>query len=112
MLKAHGRLWHLDLAVVERAYDHICRSARHHVFVSDFLRLVVEVHPVAGAHVDRADANAHGVSVIDTVEVDEAFQGCGELGRVAVAEHRRCIAHQHCGTHARLEETGNAKERH
>ena len=58
------------------------RSARHHVLGSDRMRFVVEVDEIAGAHVHRADAEAH-LAGIDPVEVDKPLErALQELGFV------------------------------
>ena len=58
------------------------RAARHHVLGSDRMRFVVEVDEIAGAHVHRADAEAH-LAGIDPVEVDKPLErALQELGFV------------------------------
>ena len=68
------------------------RAARHHVLGADRVRRVVEIDEVAGANVDRADAEAHFAG-IDPVEVDEPFERrLEELGLVEARRLERAAA--------------------
>jgi hypothetical protein len=49
------------------------RSTRYHVLGSDRMLLIIEVDEIAGAHVDRTDAEPH-LAGIDPVEVDQPLQ--------------------------------------
>jgi hypothetical protein len=49
------------------------RSARQHVLGPDRMRFIVEVHEIAGAHIHRADTEAH-LAGIDPVEVDKPLE--------------------------------------
>ena len=83
----------------------------HDVLRADLLFRVVEIGEVAGAHVHRADAEAH-VLLVDEVEVDQPRQRLAQRRGVVVADRlRRAAWPQRCRRHARREEAGHAEGR-
>ena len=65
------------------------RSARHDMFGSNDVRVVVEIDEVAGGNVDRADAKTH-FSGIDAVEVSQPLQRRLQHRRIVEAGRVLC----------------------
>ena len=65
------------------------RSARHDMFGSNDVRVVVEIDEVAGGNVDRADAKTH-FSGIDAVEVGQPLQRRLQHRRIVEAGRVLC----------------------
>jgi len=88
------------------------RSARHHVLGSDRMGFVIEVDEIAGAHVHRADAEAH-VAGIDPVEVDKPLErALQELGFVKARGLKSAVRPQPGSGLAKREKAGGAREDH
>ncbi len=85
-------------------------AAGHDVLGADRLLGAVEVHRIAGAHVDGAHAEPH-LAVVDAVEIDQPLQRALEGAGVVVAGHGGGGAQQQGGVQARLEEAGDAEQR-
>src|SRR5262245_1712046 len=70
---------HLDGGTARRQ-----RSARHDVFGPDRVGRRIEIHEVAAANIDRADAESH-LAGIDAIEVDKPLQRAAQRGGVVPA---------------------------
>ena len=84
-------------------------AAGHHVLGADHVRLVVEIGEVAGAHVHRADAEAH-LARVDAVEIHQPLQR-GAQGAGVVEAGGAAAGEEEGRRQARLEEARHAARR-